>query len=324
MALHAPARRDIGILHGNKESFPQAVMEGLNRYEKGSCRFLCVDALHQGQPEDWGWDTAVIFDLFSGQMPFLREALHLLAQDPARTIYNCPKLSRLHNRATVRMAAAAAGLKTSLAILLPARSTPPRFPEQGYVNLRFPLAWEEILAAAGAYPHMQALDFDRQPGVTVEDLGALWRRYNETGTVLQELVGAPSTDELYRVFAIGDTRFVRPLEPLTRQLLPADAGTERKAPALVAAVDAVLKRVPWTVSSFDLGWSEGAVEYLDANPDPYLEWWVLGEQQFSQAVEGAVTLLKGHLPPKAAKKSTTGPSAEAPGPTKSRKKKGNG
>src|SRR5690606_32667824 len=135
--------------------------------------------------------------LFSGQMPFLKEALHLLAHDDERTILNCPKLARLHNRATLRRVASRAGLRTPLALLLPARSTAARFPEQGYVNLRYPLAWEEILRAVGSYPHLQALDFDREVGVTVEDLGALWRRYNETGTALQELVGAPRTDDVY-------------------------------------------------------------------------------------------------------------------------------
>jgi hypothetical protein len=306
----------IGILHGNKESFPQAVMEGLNRHQKACCRFLCVDALHQQDDQRWGWDTPVVFDLFSGQMPFLKEALHLLSRDPERTILNCPKLSRLHNRATVRLEAAAAGIATPPAIVLPARSTAPKFPEQGYVNLRFPLAWEEILRAAGPYPQLQALDFDREPGVTVEDLGALWRRYNETGTVLQELVGAPSTDEIYRVFAIGTARFVRPLEPLTRQLLPADRLSQATIDTLIAAADAVLARVPWSVSAFDLGLSGGKVEYLDANPDPFLEWWVLGEKDFAQAVDGAVDMLKSHL-----KLSDTPLSATS---KKRAKKKGNG
>lgn len=300
----------IGILHGNKESFPQAVMEGLNRQQKGCCRFLCVDALHQQDHSLWGWETPVILDLFSGQMPFLKEALHLLAHDPGRTILNCPKLSRLHNRATVRQIAARTGLLTPLSILLPARSTGPRFPEQGYVNLRFPLAWEEILAAAGSYPHMQALDFDREPGVTVEDLGALWRRYNETGTVLQELVQAPKADDVYRVYAVGAKRFVRPLEPLTHRLMPADRLSQSKSEALIAAADAILAEVPWSVAALDLGWTSGKIEYLDANPDPYLEWWVLGEADFAAAVDGAVSLLQPHLKTSEQRKS--------------RKKKGNG
>lgn len=307
----------IGILHGNKESFPQAVMEGLNRHRKASCRFLCVDALHQQDQQRWGWDTPVIFDLFSGQMPFLKEALHLLAHDPERTILNCPKLSRLHNRATIRQVAARAGLKTPLALLLPARSTASNFPEQGYVNLRFPLAWEEILQAAGPYPRLQALAFDRQPGVTVEDLGALWRRYNQTGTALQELVGAPRTEDVYRVFAIGEARFIRPLESLTWQLLPAEKLSKGKTEALLAATDAILAKVPWSISAIDLGLNGGAVEYLDSNPDPYLEWWVLGEHDFARAVDGAVSMLKNHpqsdLPDR--------PSLPEP---KTRKKKGNG
>lgn len=314
----------IGILHGNKESFPQAVMESLNRYSKGCCRFLCVDALHQQDHLRWGWETPIIFDLFSGQMPFLKEALHLLAQDAERVILNCPKLSRLHNRATVRQIAASVGLDTPLALLLPARSTPSKFPEHGHVNLRFPLAWEEIFESAGPYPYLQALDFDRQTGVTVEDLGALWRRYNETGTVLQELVGSPKTDELYRVFAIGKARFVRPLEPLTRQLLPDDSQSKAKSASLIAAADAILAKVPWSLSAFDFGLNGDHVEYLDSNPDPFLEWWVLGERDFSQAVDGAVALLKGYLEAGTAssKSFTKGPSTS--GSPQTRKKKGNG
>jgi hypothetical protein len=283
----------IGILHGNKESFPQAVLEGMNKIRKGCCRFLCVDALHQQDHLRWGWDTPIILDLFSGQMPFLKEALHLLAHDPERVILNCPKLSRLHNRATVRTQAGLAGLRIPQALLLPARSAARNFPEHGYVNLRFPLAWEELLKATGPYPYLQALDFDREVGVTVEDLGALWRRYNQTGTVLQELVGAPRAEDLYRVFAIGKARFVRRLEPMTRQLLPSEKLSLACTRRLVEAADAILARVPWSISAFDLGLGRGGVEYLDGNPDPYLEWWVLGEQDFARAVEGAVDLLGG-------------------------------
>lgn len=298
-------------------------MEALNRHRKRCCRFLCVDALHQHDHDRWGWDTPIIFDLFSGQMPFLKEALHLLSHDPSRTILNCPKLSRLHNRATLRQVAASVGLATPPALLLPARSTPAKFPEHGYVNLRFPLAWEEILKSAGPYPHLQALDFDRQAGVTVEDLGALWRRYNETGTVLQELVGAPSTDDLYRVYAIGEARFIRPLEPLTRQLMPADDSCRRNSVALLCAVDAILAEVPWSLAAFDLGLRAGEVEYIDSNPDPFLEWWVLGEQDFSRAVDGAVKLLEGHLH----SHTNTNSFTQAPSPSGSPnigKKKGNG
>lgn len=300
----------IGILHGNKESFPQAVMESLNRHQKGCCRFLCVDALHQIDHTLWGWETPIILDLFSGQMRFLQEALHLLALDGDRTILNCPKLARLHNRATVRRIAGQAGLEIPRSVLLPARSTGPKFPEHGYINLRFPLAWEEILQAVGPYPYLQALDFDREPGVTVEDLGALWRRYNETGTVLQELVQAPRSHDVYRVFAIGQARFVRPLDPLTHQLMPADGVSKSQSEALIAAADAILAKVPWAISALDLGLNGKGVEYLDANPDPYLEWWVLGEGDFASAVDGAVAVLK--------------PLLKASEPKKTRKKKGNG
>lgn len=282
----------IGILHGNKESFPQAVLEGLNDYRKGCCSFMCVDALHQQELERWGWEAPVILDLFSGQMPYLKEALRLLAGDPDRVILNEPRLSWMHSRATLRAIASSLGLKTAASLLLPACSTPSGFPEKGYINLRFPLAWQEILAAVGPYPYLQAVSFDRQPGVVIEDLGALLRRYNETGVALQELVAAPESTEAYRVFAIGATRFVRSLEPLTLQLTdacPPDSGTQTR---LIEAANKVLAQVPWTICSIDFGLSGRKIEYLDANPDPYLEWWVLGERDFVSATHGAVEVLK--------------------------------
>ncbi len=305
----------IGILHGNKESFPQAVLEGLNSHRKDCCRFLCVDALNQRDPAAGGWDTPIIFDLFSGQMPFFREALHLLALDAERVILNDPLLWRIHNRATMRRIAGLVGHKTRPALLLPAKDTIPGFPEHGYINLRYPLGWPDIFQDAGPYPRLQALGFDRQTGVTVEDLGTLWRRYNETGTELQELIGCPTSDQIFRVYVIGATRFVRALEPITLQLLPVEKLKPALQRRLISAADAMLAHARWSVATFDFGITGDTVEYLDCNPDPYLEWWTLGETDFSQAADGAVAMLEPYLA--TVKKA---PPAKA----KSRKKKGNG
>lgn len=305
----------IGILHGNKESFPQAVLEGLNSHRKDCCRLLCVDALNQQDMTAGGWDTPIIFDLFSGQMPFLGEALHLLALDPDRVILNDPLLWRIHNRATMRRIAGLVGHKTRPALLLPAKDTLPDFPEHGYINLRYPLGWPDIFQGAGPYPRLQALRFDRQNSVTVEDLGTLWRRYNETGTELQELVGSPTSDQIYRVYVIGATRFVREVEPITGQLLPSEKLKSDLQERLISAADAMLAHARWSIATFEFGISGDTVEYLDCNPDPYLEWWTLGETDFSQATDGAVAMLEPYLA--TVKKA---PKAKA----KSRKKKGNG
>ena len=57
------------------------------------------------------------------------------------------------------------------------------------------------------------------------------------------------------------------------------------------------KEVHLDISSFDFGWDGDEVEYIDLNPDPTLEWWNLGEHDFSRLVDGAVTLLKNYLTP---------------------------
>lgn len=285
----------IGILHGNKESFPQAVLEGLLDRRRGCCRFLCVDALDQGESDRWGWDTPIILDLFSGQMPYLKEALRVLAIDPHRKIFNDPRLGQIHSRATVRRIASDLGLQVPRALLLPAHSTPERFPDKGYINLRYPLAWGEMMATVGPYPHLQAVAFDREPGMVVEDLGALWRRYHDTGTQPQELVEAPRAHRFFRVFSLGNARFVRPLEPLTWRPLLGELPTERESSDLLAVAQKLLAKVPWTMSTWDLGLDGNKVEYVDANPDPYLEWWVLGEHDFSLAVKGTIDMLVTYL-----------------------------
>lgn len=290
---------DIGILHGDKESFPQAVLEELNRHRKRCCRFLEVDALDLDNLATGGWETPVILDMFSRQMPFLNESLYLVWQFSQTKVFNEPRTLRLHNRATVRMLAAQAGMLTGKAVLLPAKDCAPGFPERGFVNLRYPIDWEGAMAGAGAFPLLQALNFDGDCGVLIQDLGTLWRRYNETGMVLQQLVSPPSTEQLYRVFLVGENRFIRPLEPLTRQLLPNNgklAAGKRKR--LLAAADSLLQRLPLSFVSLDLGLTAKKVEYVDLNPDPDLEWWTLGETDFAVAVEGAVKLLKKHLPAK--------------------------
>ncbi len=300
----------IGILHGDKESFPQGVLEELNRHRKGCCRFLKVDALDLDRPKAGGWDTPVILDLFSRHMPFLNESLYLIWQFSKTKVFNEPRTLRLHNRATVRMLAKQSGMKTGKALMLPAKDCPAGFPERGFINLRYPIDWEGALAACGEFPLLQTLEFDGDCGVLIQDLGTLWRRYNETGTALQQLVSPPSTEELYRVFVVGESRFVRPLEPLTRQLLPASKVASKKQKQLLDATADLLTKLPLDVASLDLGLISKEVEYVDLNPDPDLEWWTLGEHDFALALEGAVNMLKKHLPPK--RKATT------------RKRKGNG
>lgn len=299
----------IGILHGDKESFPQGVLEELNRHRKGCCQFLKVDALDMDRPESGGWDTPVILDLFSRYMPFLNESLYLIWQFSKTRVFNEPRTLRLHNRATVRFLAKQSGMKVGKALMLPAKDCPKGFPERGFINLRYPIDWEGALSACGAFPLLQRLDFDGDCGVLIQDLGTLWRRYNETGISLQQLVSPPSTEELYRVFVVGEARFVRPLEPLTRQLLPSKLAASKEV-RLLEATEALLSKLPLDIVSLDLGLTAKEVEYVDLNPDPDLEWWTLGEHDFALALEGAVKMLTKHLPPK--RKTTP------------RKRKGNG
>ena len=293
----------IGILHGTLESFPQAVLEELNSFRPGCCKYLNVDALNLEYREECGWDTPVVLDLFSRRLPFLNESLYLVWQFTQTKVLNEPRTLRLHNRATVRQLAKQAGLQTPSSYLFPARETFPALPEEGFVNLKYPVSWEEALERCGPYPTLQSLSFNGELPSLVTDLGTLWRRYNDTGSGLQELVAPPQSDQLYRVYFVGEVMIVRGLDPLTRQLLPSHKLTSEVSEAMAQAVQKLRREIQLSISSFDFGWNGDRVEYIDLNPDPTLEWWNLGERDFTRLVHGAVELLKNYLPsPKKPKK----------------------
>lgn len=288
---------EIGILHGTLESFPQAVLEELNSFQRGCCKFLTVDALNLEHREEAGWDTSVVLDLFSRRLPFLNESLYLIWQFSETKVLNEPRTLRLHNRATVRQIAKLAGFKTGDSYLFPARETFPKLPPEGFANLKYPVCWEKALQGCGPYPILQSLQFNGEEGGLVTDLGALWRRYNETGSGIQELVSPPSSERIFRVFFVGEVMLVREMDPLTRQLFDGSNLSPKITDPLTEAAKKLRKEIPLSISSFDFGWDGKIVEYIDLNPDPELEWWNLGEKDFSRLVEGAVALLKTYMPP---------------------------
>jgi hypothetical protein len=295
---------DIGILHGNLESFPQAVLEELNGYRRGCCRYLTIDALNLDDPIASGWNTSVVLDLFSRRLPFLNESLYLIWQFSETKVLNEPRTLRLHNRATVRKLASLAGYRTAKAYLFPAKETFPKLPEEGFSNLQYPICWEKALATCGPYPLLQSLRFNGEAGGLITDQGTLWRRYNETGSGLQELVSPPSSEHIFRVFFVGDVMLVREMDLLTRQLYPSRKLPKSVTDPLAQAAKRIRKEVHLSISSFDLGWDGKTVEYIDLNPDPALEWWHLGEEDFSRLVAGAVSLLKNYIPAPLPKRSS--------------------
>ena len=295
---------EIGILHGTLESFPQAVLEELNSFRRGCCKYLTIDALNLDLKEEAGWDTPVVLDLFSRRLPFLNESLYLVWQFSQTKVLNEPRTLRLHNRATVRQLARKAGFKTPVSYLVPARETFPKLPNEGFANLKYPVCWEEAFQQCGPYAILQSLNFNGESPELVTDLSGLWRRYNETGSGLQELVSPPTSQRLYRVFFVGEVMLVREMDPLTRQLLPSHKASDKAALAMAGAAQELRKEIHLSISSFDFGWDGRDVEYIDLNPDPTLEWWNLGERDFSLLVDGAVEMLKTYLPPTIKKKSS--------------------
>lgn len=287
---------EIGILHGTLESFPQAVLEGLNGYKRGCCCLLTLDALDPTDPAGSGWVTPVVLDLFSRRLPFLNESLYLVWQVSQTKVINDPRLLRLHNRATVRLLADRLGLHTARSFVLPARETFPPLPEEGFVNLKYPVSWKRVLKACGAYPILQSLAFSGEQGSLITDLGTLWRRYNETGSGIQELISPPRSKRIFRLYFVGEVVLIREVDPLTRQLFGTGSVPKNVTAPLIAAARKILAELPLEIASFDLGWDGNEVEYIDLNPDPTLEWWNLGEKDFSLLVEGAIALLKNFIP----------------------------
>jgi hypothetical protein len=195
-----PPRR-IGLLVGREESFPAAFVEHVNRRQvDGVTAEMCtVGGTRLDDPRQY----AVIIDRISHEVPYYRAFLKyaLLA---GSVVINNPFWWSADEKFFGTAMVARLGVAVPRTVVLPNKSYVEDISPESLRNLRYPVAWEQIVEYVG-------LPAILKPNVgggfksvyKVSSLEELWRCYDESGQqtmILQEYI---EFDHYVRCICVG-------------------------------------------------------------------------------------------------------------------------
>ena len=198
--------KKIGILFGQEDTFPWALIDRINRKAVAgvSAEPVRLDKVVQGEPTEY----AVVFDRISQDVPFYRAWLKNAALNGTAVINN-PFWWSADEKFFNNCLATKLGVAVPKTVLLPSHERPPDTGENSFRNLAFPLDWEGIFAYVGWPAFFKPFAGGGWKNVyKLHDAEEFFRVYGETGQLVMMLQEEINFTEYFRCYCI-DCREVR-------------------------------------------------------------------------------------------------------------------
>ena len=198
--------KKIGILFGQEDTFPWAVIDRINR--KGvagvAAEPVRLDKVVQGEPTEY----AVVLDRISQDVPFYRAWLKNAALNGTAVVNN-PFWWSADEKFFNNCLATKLGVAVPKTVLLPSHERPPDTGENSFRNLAFPLDWEGIFSYVGWPAFFKPFAGGGWKNVyKLHDAEEFFRVYGETGQLVMMLQEEINFTEYFRCYCI-DCREVR-------------------------------------------------------------------------------------------------------------------
>ena len=204
--------KKIGVLFGQENTFPGALVERINSMEIDgiSAEFVKIGAVHMAEPCGY----AVIVDRISHDMPFYRAYLKNAVLTGTQVINN-PFWWSADDKFFNYALAAKLGVAVPRTALIPHKFFPPQINAQSCRNMMFPMPWQEIF------------DYVQFPAFLKPHDGGGWRdvfhvhspaeffaAYDQTRDLCMTLQAAVKFKEYFRCYVVGqkDVR-IMPYDP---------------------------------------------------------------------------------------------------------------
>jgi hypothetical protein len=193
--------KKIGVLFGQENTFPGALVERINSYDIDGIRaeFVHVGGVTMAEPSGY----AVIVDRISHDVPFYRSFLKNAALTGTKIINN-PFWWSADDKFFNYALAAKLGVAVPRTVLVPHKHFPPQTDAKSFRNLEFPLDWEAIF------------DYVRFPAFLKPHDGGGWRdvfhvhspeeffaAYDQTRDLCMTLQAAVNFKEYFRCYVVG-------------------------------------------------------------------------------------------------------------------------
>ncbi len=286
--------KKIGVLFGQENTFPGALVERINSYAIDGVRAEFVEVGGVKMAEPCGY--AVIVDRISHDMPFYRSYLKNAALTGTKVINN-PFWWSADDKFFNYALAEKLGVAVPKTALIPHKFFPPQINAQSLRNLEFPLNWDDIFGYVGFPAFLKPHDGGGWRDVFhVHDAAQFFGAYDQTRDLCMTLQAAVNFKEYFRCYVVGqeDVRIMaydprRPHEHryvLEPQEYPDGllARVEKDALTLCRALGYDLNTVEFAVE-------DGVPYAIDfMNPAPDADRHSVGEENFEWIVEKVAQL----------------------------------
>lgn len=193
--------RKIGILFGQENTFPWALVERINdmKVDGITAEVASIDVVQQAKPTDY----AVIIDRISQDVPFYRAYLKNAAIGGTAVINN-PFWFSADEKFFNNALAEKIGVPVPKTVLLPSNQRPDDTDENSFRNLKFPTDWDYIYNYIGFPAYMKPFSGGGWKSVyKVENSEDLFTKHKETGQLVMMLQEEIQFKEYFRCYCLG-------------------------------------------------------------------------------------------------------------------------
>ena len=204
--------KKIGILFGQENNFPPALVEKINsRNITGiTAGLVKVDKLIQAETS--GYD--VILDRISHDVPFYRAMLKNAALT-GTAVANNPFYLSLEEKFMANVVALKIGVPVPKTVLIPSHELPPDTKENSFRNMVMPWDWKTIFDYVGFPAYMKPHAGGGWKSVSkLNNADEFFAAHKTTGQLVMLLQEAIEFDAYFRCYCIGQTNVhIMPYEP---------------------------------------------------------------------------------------------------------------
>lgn len=282
--------KKIGILHGQENTFPEAVVARINAKNVPGIQAepVLIDKVIQGQASGY----AVIIDRISQDVPFYRAFLKNAALQGTAVINN-PFWWSADEKFFNNCLAIQVGVPVPRTVLLPSNQMPPDTTPASFRNLHYPMDWDGIVEEIGFPAYMKPHAGGGWKSVyRVESLDDLFAKHNETDTLVMMLQEEIVFEEYYRCYCIGRKHVrIMPYEPRNPHHLRYVTDRKPSEKMLALLTDYLLRlnnALGYDFNTVEFAVRDGVPYAIDfCNPAPDADVNSVGTENFEWVVETA-------------------------------------
>lgn len=280
----------IGILRGQENTFPEALITNINQEAKAAGKNIVAEFASIGgtkMAETPEYD--VLLDRISHEIDYYRAYLKTAVLGGAYVVNN-PFWWSADDKFFNYSLAHRMGIPVPKTIVLPSHSHPPDTTSESMRNLRFPIDWQDLFGYVGFPSWLKPYDGGGWKHVyKIHNADEFFENYHRTGTICMMLQEGIEFTEYYRCYCVGKTDVhIMPYEPRNPHAERYNAGftlQDKMKKTLEKYCIQICEALGYDLNTIEFAVRDGipyAIDYM--NPAPDADYNSVGHENFTWIV----------------------------------------